>query len=647
MPEYLAPGVYVGETSFRSKSIEGVSTTTTGFIGPARFGPLTLKPGVITSLAEYERVYGGGEKLNFSDQGETDHYLWHAVRGFFAEGGNQLYVSRVFCADPASGDGRARGRLGVGRMTLNLAARFPGSAGNARVRFIPKAGPNVLVFEQGVAAVHSLEDRDIVWVKDADAPASRPPGSLTRRFPAPRGRFLIAQQDSRNGTWLFSAGDDAGSPQIGLGEFRPGQNREIRVVTVSVIITPLDGSSGPEVVSDLPLDPGHQRAGSKDSLLAYFAEQPARFEHARTVRLVITSATETVTGLGILDALCASWGAAARPASPPRPTFDETVVASDASDEARCVDVIIDHGSDGKRPTAAEFAGVARPSDNFKTGLRQFEDIDEISIVAAPGSTFRHGNGDVSDAQTIASLLIAHAEQMRYRIAVLDSADNMSVTDVRALRSRFDSSYAALYYPWVRVLDPITRGEINLPPSGFVAGIYARNDVQRGVWKAPANEVVNLAVGLEQSLSPSELDLLNAEGVNCFRFFEGRGFRLWGARTASSDPEWKYVNLRRYFAYLEHSIDQGTQWVVFEPNGDTLWNNVRRTIEDFLLNEWQAGALMGDKPEQAFFVKCDRSTMTQSDIDNGRLICLIGVAPLRPAEFVIFRIGQWTADRKC
>jgi phage tail sheath protein FI len=223
----------------------------------------------------------------------------------------------------------------------------------------------------------------------------------------------------------------------------------------------------------------------------------------------------------------------------------------------------------------------------------------------------------------------------------------MSVTDVRALRSRFDSSYAALYYPWVRVLDPITRGEINLPPSGFVAGIYARNDVQRGVWKAPADEVVNLAVGLEQSLSSSELDLLNAEGVNCFRFFEGRGFRLWGARTASSDPEWKYVNLRRYSAYLEHSIDQGTQWVVFEPNGDTLWNNVRRTIEDFLLNEWQAGALMGDKPEQAFFVKCDRSTMTQSDIDNGRLICLIGVAPLRPAEFVIFRIGQWTADRKC
>jgi len=140
--------------------------------------------------------------------------------------------------------------------------------------------------------------------------------------------------------------------------------------------------------------------------------------------------------------------------------------------------------------------------------------------------------------------------------------------------------------------------------------------------------------------------VLNPEGVNCFRFFEGRGMRLWGARTISSDPEWKYVNVRRYFAYLERSIDRGTQWAVFEPNGEQLWANVRRTIEDFLLNEWTNGALLGDKPEKAYFVKCDRSTMTQNDLDNGRLVCLIGVAPLRPAEFVIFRIGQWTADAK-
>jgi len=196
------------------------------------------------------------------------------------------------------------------------------------------------------------------------------------------------------------------------------------------------------------------------------------------------------------------------------------------------------------------------------------------------------------------------------------------------------------------VVDPLTRQEIALPPSGFVSGIYARNDINRAVWKAPANEVVNLAIGFEQLLNKSQQDVLNPEGINCFRFFEGRGFRLWGARTTSSDPEWKYVNLRRYFAYLERSIDRGTQWAVFEPNGEALWDNVRRTIYDFLLNEWMSGALLGDKPDKAFFVKCDRSTMTQNDLDNGRLICLIGVAVVKPAEFVIFRIGQWTSDRK-
>jgi len=177
-----------------------------------------------------------------------------------------------------------------------------------------------------------------------------------------------------------------------------------------------------------------------------------------------------------------------------------------------------------------------------------------------------------------------------------------------------------------------------------VTGIYGRNDIVRAVYKAPANEVVNLALGFEKLLNKSQQEVLNPEGINCFRFFEGRGYLLWGARTITDDSEWKYVNLRRYFAYVERSIDLGTQWVVFEPNGPDLWANVTRTIESFLLNEWTNGALLGDKPEKAYFVRCDRSTMTQNDLDNGRMVCLVGIAPLRPAEFVIFRIGQWTGD---
>ena len=197
-----------------------------------------------------------------------------------------------------------------------------------------------------------------------------------------------------------------------------------------------------------------------------------------------------------------------------------------------------------------------------------------------------------------------------------------------------------MYYPWITIFDPLTRTELDVPPSGHVAGIYARNDIQNGVHKAPANEVVRSAVGFEKRINKAQQDVLNPEGVNCFRFFEGRGHRLWGARMATSDNEYKYVNIRRYLAYLERSIDQGTQVFVFENNGSDLWRNVRRTIGSFLENEWRSNRLMGTTPEQAFFVKCDRSTMTQNDIDNGRLICEIGVALFRPAEFVIFRIGQ-------
>jgi len=184
-----------------------------------------------------------------------------------------------------------------------------------------------------------------------------------------------------------------------------------------------------------------------------------------------------------------------------------------------------------------------------------------------------------------------------------------------------------------------------LPPSGFIAGIYSRNDIEKGVSKSPANEVVNLATGLESLLTDAEQQALNAEGIDCLRTFVGRGVVVWGARTTSSDPEWKYLSVRRYLAYLERSIDRGMQWTVFEPNAEGLWAMVQRNIEDFLLNEWRAGALVGNKPEMAFFVRCDRSTMSQNDLDNGRLICLIGVAPARPAEFVIVRIGLCTADK--
>lgn len=640
MPEYLAPGVYVEETSFRSKSIEGVSTTTTGFIGPCRYGPLDIEPDLITSLGEFERTYGDRQKLIYEGQ-EMDNYLWHAARAFFEEGGKRLYVVRVF-QQRGTNDGRATATVpdgGAAADSLLVHARFPGTAGNLRVRFTLRLGQNVLTqeFEQQgpnkifVNKVKSLLNNDVVWMGDIQSPLQSPLLS---------SGFHLAVFDPATSTWSFEPGD--GSPTIPLSELRPADGHRIHVVTLTVTVESTDEFGFSQVWADLPLDPNHLRSGAPDSFSEKFAPEPTNRAQARTLPIIISLGDNVDSGLKVLDALFR-----AKAGSDPQTDLQAQLEDPKSTDAERSYEFSLTGGNDGTRPDSATYEGRDEPDTTTKTGLKAFEDIEDISIIAAPGSTFRYESVDYGiQAAAIVSLLIAHAARMRYRIAVLDSGDGQTISQVRAMRGRFDSTYAALYYPWVRVVDPVTRKEIHLPPSGFVAGIYARSDINRAVYKAPANEVVNLAVGFEQLLNKSQQDVLNPEGINCFRFFEGRGFRLWGARTISSDPEWKYVNLRRYFAYLERSIDKGTQWAVFEPNGEQLWANVRRTIEDFLLNEWASGALLGDKPEKAYFVKCDRSTMTQNDLDNGRLVCLIGVAPLRPAEFVIFRIGQWTADRK-
>ena len=653
MPEYLAPGVYVEEVSFRNKSIEGVSTTTTGFIGPSRYGPIDLQPDIVTSLGEFERAYGDRQQLDYSGD-EYHNYLWHAVRGFFEEGGKRLYIARTFRpltgnyppADfgtfntaPKTGanyqDGHARGMLpasGSDNTAIHLRARFPGAAGNLRVRLTLRLGQNVLGGKAGAPTVGGLLDNDVVWINEVNSPVDSPPGG---------GNLYLAESyyDAVNkvDTWRFVNSATSPTTTLELADFipnpDPAQSDAIRIVTMTVITTDDDGNT--LVWSGLPLDPAHIRSGSPDSVSKFFAQKPPNLDQARTLPIVIELGDHVVSGLDVVDALALA-----------NTNLLANLNVLTSSDADRSVDVILVGGNDGVRPTFSEYEGTADENTSVKTGLKAFEDIEDISIVAAPGSTFGYESGYRDDAATIIGLLIAHAENMHYRIAVIDSGDGQSIAQVRAMRARYDSKYAALYYPWVRILDPVTRQEIYLPPCGFISGIYARNDINRAVYKAPANEVINLALGFEQFLNKSQQDILNPENINCLRFFEGRGMLVWGARLISSDPEWKYVNLRRYFAYLERSIDRGTQWAVFEPNGDALWANVRRTIEDFLLNEWQSGALLGDKPEKAFFVKCDRTTMTQNDLDNGRLICLIGIAPLKPAEFVIFRIGQWTADRK-
>ena len=584
MPEYLAPGVYVEETSFRAKSIEGVGTSTTAFVGPTRKGPYRVDtddqetPELLTSFGDFLRIYGSYTDLSLSDGSPATNYLAHAVLAFFNEGGSRLYVSRAVSATAAAAGVQVTPAATPPAGSVAFAARFPGSVGNGLVVVQETVSPGSLV-----------------------TMISARPGTLLRSGP-------IATPDHhvKVGTeWrpAASPGDPAADPAA-LAAATP------RFVTLRVISVDADG----EEMSwdELGYDRSHPRwVGS------LLGQEPGRRSDYLQNTFAI-SIGGSVSAISLHNAL-----------------FTGAVVNAEGLLESRYA---LTGGLDGAAPTSTEYA----------LALGEIASLEDVSIVAAPGASA------YADAMAIALALIAHAAARRaYRIAVLDTPPAQTPGQIRSLRGQMDSIRAALYYPWVVVANPNARAgrddiprEIALPPSGFVSGIYARNDVERGVYKAPANEVVRSALRFEIDVNFGQQELLNPLGVNCLRLLSGRGYRVGGARLISSDPEWKYVSDRRYFNYLEASIDRGTQWAVFEPNGERLWANVRQAIADFLYNEWRSGALLGSTVEEAFFVRCDRSTMTQNDLDNGRLICLIGVAIIKPAEFVIFRIGQKTADAR-
>lgn len=644
MPEYLAPGVYIEEVSFRPKSIEGVSTSTAGFVGPARYGPTEGEPELLTSFADFERIYGGIDRLQFESEGgvDTENYLAHAVRAFFDNGGSRLYVSRVYLPvdDASQFSGHSFHPIGSPPDVM-LRARFPGRSGDMRIVFAVRPSGNLLAGTAPNQVVRGVREDDVVYIHTVTGSGGTPI----------EGFYDVAGEGAG---LTFSR---PGSATVSLGELQPNQHT-VHLINLSVRVRKPGRFADEQVWTDLAPHPDNRNAvqtlftqvpNTRNRYLTIpFAIESSLNSGAEFLATVLSQAARLALEQAVMsDAEFAMQGSPPNTLERPRPADLET-------------SYVLSGGSDGNLPTQQSYRGEEATRDPAtgvfveSSGLRAFEDVEDISMVAAPGYSARYAGLDAAANEArwsaIVQELIIHCEiRMRYRVALLDSPNDFVLSEIRNFRGRFDSTHGALYYPWVTVIDPLDsdgRREINLPPAGFVAGICARTDVQHGVFKAPANEVVLGAIGFEKLLNKAQQDVLNPEGINCFRFFEGRGYRLWGARTISSDPEWKYLSVRRYFAYLEHSIDRGTQWAVFENNNEALWANVRRTIQDFLFNEWRNGALLGAKAEQAFFVRCDRSTMTQNDLDNGRLICLIGVAVVKPAEYVIFRIGQWTADAR-
>lgn len=300
------------------------------------------------------------------------------------------------------------------------------------------------------------------------------------------------------------------------------------------------------------------------------------------------------------------------------------------------IKILLKNGNSGTLDALldADFIGEDK-GPGTRTGIQAFLDNNDVSLMAVPGIV--NPNVQLS--------LVSHCEALGSRFAVLDiPKDSKSVTDIMKQRGIVDSDYCAMYHPWLKVFDPLDKKDIFIPPSGAVLGIYARSDNSRGVHKAPANEVVANCTGLYCNYNTGEQEILNPKGVNLIRKFPGSGIRVWGARTASSKPLWKYINIRRLFIYLEETIKANTNWVVFEPNDEFLWLRVQRTVSTFLEGVWKSGALVGASASDAFFVNIGASTMSQDDIDNGRLICIIGVAPVKPAEFVVFRITQKTGE---
>jgi phage tail sheath protein FI len=526
MPEYLAPGVYIEEIQTGPRPIEGVSTSTAGFVGQTERGP--THPTLVTSWQSYYRWFGG--YIDRPPNTSAAVFLPYAARGFFDNGGQRLFIARVV------GTGSSKAVIDLG--DIKIQAIGEGIWGN-----------NVLIS-----------------VKPASIVDPNNPNPITQN-------------------WF----------RIQVAYYR---------------------DAIPDPFVD-PTDP--TQLGNKDR------REPDVFEDYDNLSAVSTDSNFALSVINASSRLIVVTACTARPADVAFPThLDSGITVAAGIDE---------------------YLDAQQVDPELKKGLAGLSGIREISLVAAP------------DEVVIGNLkekIIESCEATKDRFAVV-SVDER-VADFTPLRPPRDTSYAGFYYPWIRVLATHTpEGHRTIPSQGHVTGIYARVDVERGVHKAPANEVVrgiltrDLAGNkkpLEFTLSKRDQDILNPRGVNVIRDFrsDGRDIRVFGARTMTSDSMWKYINVRRLFIFVEQSIDRGTQWAVFEPNYEQTWSAIRTSITAFLRTVWRNGALMGTTQDEAFFVKCDRTTMTQDDIDNGRLICLIGIAPVKPAEFVIFRISQKTME---
>lgn len=627
------PGVYIDEFA-PGAPIQGVGTSTAAFIGVAMRGELN-DPTKLTSWDQFRAQYGETPVPGF--------FLWFAVRGFFENGGQVCYIVRASNGAYASLDLPNANGDAIAR----LRARQPGNPGTpiqaavALTHLLTAANTSLY---QPTGNYTAIAGRDVTMTNAAEAARFRP------------------------GDVILIAGQTVQVIRVGGAVLRIANQLSAPPATGAVRLADLPaGTTTLRVQSTVPLPPGGLARGTMLTITQGGNAQTVIVESMQSEPI---NPTLTTYRVGLRSGTTATISQASA-ATVQSEDFNLTIsqgagsvtynnLSVDSAHPRYFVDVV--NSTDRLvRVVAVEPPPVALPPDNlpdalaatalagganedlttiadnhFINALRALEAVDDVNLVAVPDS----------QALAVQQAVIAHCELMADRFGVLDSTAGIPLfgaNGVESQRQGVDSTrgYAGLYYPWLRVLPQGAGAPVLVPPSGHVCGIMARSDSKNGVHKAPANEYVNGALGVERPMSDIDQGQLNLIGINVIRVFGGGRPILWGARTTATDRNWQYVNVRRLFLYVEESVQEGIRWAVFQPNNLQLWQKLRRTINEFLNRVWRDGGLFGEKSTDAYYVRIDEDLNPFADRALGRLTIEIGMQPTYPAEFIVLRIGIW------
>lgn len=650
---YYTPGVYIEEVDKGTKPIQGVATSVTAFVGftskaeKVEQNGITTRsilgdPTLITNWGQYQQHFGSYHR---------DAYLPHAVRGFFDNGGTRCYVVSVrsMAAHRAQTLISVKDEEGGKEIpVLLLIAKKGGPSGNqfkGRIEAVDEEDQTADLTDKEKKSKRfklSVIDSSQSGAEQA-AQSESEIGKLRKEVNDTKTSWAAkgVDLDASARGWTKVKNEYTGPDNEDLDNVRKEWQAKKKTLAEKQEEFESTRVAPDEFVFSLNELPFWGERGSKeqqgiakkqtDTVEVWKLHKQGR--EAAVLPMVTEKSASFELGSGVLQ-------------------FDQKFLVTKEQIDA---ELQVDATSEEATTLFTDNSiALYRGDETARKGIDGLMAYDDVNLVCAPDVMKIYDLIDDQDeadsiVKGVQGAILTFCKKAHYPFAILDTPPNKGVQEIAEWRMALpgaDTMHGALYYPWIKINDPFdAKRQIEIPPSGHLAGIYARSDGERGVHKAPANEIVKGAIDLGLNVTKNEQELLNPIGVNCIRQFPGRGIRVWGARTlAMTDPSWRYINVRRLFSYVEASVEQSTQWVVFEPNDYTLWSKVRRDVTAFLRTVWLSGALFGKTPEEAFYVKCDEETNLPELRDLGQMVCEIGMAPVKPAEFVIFRFSQWTSE---